>query len=189
MSCFQGDELVFQKVAVLVGTGIWHPVWNMVRDCVLCTVPDQIAAYVKLSSVVCQLSSRSSLATRGRRSINMLSPNRGIWGTMRTCVPYNVQEKLSLKKIRLGSTPPTLSNMRVYSQPSSNDNIVLECNMAFFTDADFNATAEAKVRTLKVTAQAFITSLRMEGKVRLQGSKSLILLIHQSIAVFAVLVR
>jgi hypothetical protein len=75
-------------------------------------------------------------------------------------------EKLSLKKIRLGSTPPTLSNMRVYSQPSSNDNIVLECNMAFFTDADFNATAEAKVRTLKVTAQAFITSLRMEGKVR-----------------------
>lgn len=74
-----------------------------------------------------------------------------------------------MKKIRLGSTPPTLSNMRVYSQPSSDDNIVLECNMAFFTDADFNATAEAKVRTLKVTAQAFITSLRMEGKVRLQG--------------------
>jgi hypothetical protein len=64
--------------------------------------------------------------------------------------------------------------MRVYSQPSSDDNIVLECNMAFFTDADFNATAEAKVRTLKVTAQAFITSLRMEGKVRLQGSESLI---------------
>ncbi|GAQ77655.1 hypothetical protein KFL_000020160 [Klebsormidium nitens] len=75
-------------------------------------------------------------------------------------------EKLSLLKIRLGSTPPVLSNMRVYSQPSSDDHIVLECSMSFFTDADFSATAEAKVRTIKVTAQAFITSLRMEGKVR-----------------------
>jgi hypothetical protein len=54
---------------------------------------------------------------------------------------------------------PTLSNIRVYSQPSSNDDIVLECNMKFFTDAHFNATAKAKVWTLKVTAQAFITSL------------------------------
>uniref|UniRef100_A0A0D9VFA7 SMP-LTD domain-containing protein n=1 Tax=Leersia perrieri TaxID=77586 RepID=A0A0D9VFA7_9ORYZ len=76
--------------------------------------------------------------------------------------------KAVIQNLYLGRTPPMFTDIRVVSQSTDDDHLVLEIGMNFLSADDMNATMAVQLRKrlgFGITANMHITGMHVEGKV------------------------